>query len=566
MIMTVAKSKSAKLRLYTEEAPKPAPKPAEAIASLPDVLRDFGRATGWSLEFTLANSGRATSDVEFAPKGKKESAAGKKSAATGKKESATGNKKSLSWSAPVTPGVGAPLGHLRLDLTEEAAASCAVESARALALSLAGMIGEMMQTRHALWQREAELAAGIPLVPHDAEEKHLAARLEAVLRGGSEAVDCQAAALYLLDDATSHLKMRLCWGLPLDRLVAPARPLKGAVADLEALLGHAVVIEDSDVLRHWNVPEEFPAAVCVPVSTSTTLLGTLWIFSAKRRDFSSRQTNLLEIIAGRLAADLEREILLRDAVAAAEVKRQLFAAERLQSNQLPTISPLLDGWQLAGWTTQVDGLGGDFHDWFCLRNGLLAVAVGHAMNRGVEAALAAGGMKAALRAHGQYCREAQQTLKRLNLTTWTGSAGDQHGSLFFGLIQTSTGQICCASAGQPSVLRIRPDGWESLSRVSPQLGESPESDYEQNAWELQPGEVLVVFTEGVRDAANQTGAVLGEAGVAEALLGRLDLSAEELAASVRSRLEDASGSSVSRDRTVLVVKRKCLTTGAAPVH
>ena len=123
---------------------------------------------------------------------------GQESAATGKKESATGNKKSLSWSAPVTPGVGAPLGHLRLDLTEEAAASAPLESARALASSLAGMIGEMLQTRHALWQREAELAAGVPLVaprrrrtstwPPDLRPSSAAAR---------EAVDCQAAALYL---------------------------------------------------------------------------------------------------------------------------------------------------------------------------------------------------------------------------------------------------------------------------------------------------------------------------------------------------------------------------------
>ena len=210
----------------------------------------------------------------------------------------------------------------------------------------------MIATRHALWQREAELAAGVPLVAHAEEEKHLAARLEAVLRGGTEAVDCQAAALYLLDDATSQLKMRSCWGLPLDRLAAPARPLKGAVADLEALLGHAVVIEDTDVLRHWNVPEEFPAAVCVPVSTSTTLLGTLWIFCREAAGFhlaADERVGDRRRTAGRR---LEREILLREAVAAAEVKRQLLAAERLQSNQLPTISPLLDGWQLAGWTTQ----------------------------------------------------------------------------------------------------------------------------------------------------------------------------------------------------------------------
>ena len=165
-------------------------------------------------------------------------------------------------------------------------------------------------------------------------------------------------------------------------------------------------------------------------------------------------------------------------------------------------------------------MGGDFHDWFCLPDGLLAVAAGHAMDRGIEAALAAAAMKAALRAHGQYYREAQQTLRRLNLTMWTGSAGDHHGTLFFGLIQTSTGQINCASAGQPGVLLLRPDGWQSLSQVAPRLGESPEAEYEQHGYQLQPGETLVIFTEGVRDAADAQGCPLGEAGVAEALLGR----------------------------------------------
>ena len=76
----------------------------------------------------------------------------------------------------------------------------------------------------------------------------------------------------------------------------------------------------------------------------------------------------------------------------------------------------------------------------------------------------------------------------------------------------------------------------------------------------------MIFTEGVRDAADQAGSVFGEAGVAEALSGRLDFSAEELAVFVRSRLEDASASFASRDRTVLVVKRKCLTGGAGPVN
>ena len=499
----------------------------ESIGSLPEVLRAFQRATGWSLQYVTGPEPKSSAE--------------------------------LSWTAPIKPGVGAPVGHVRLAAIEGNSAqrtSVDRESARALASSLAGMLEELMQVRGALREREAELAAGVPLVPQANSEGHLATRLESVLRGGAQAIGCHAAALYLLDEATSKLKLRSCWGLPLDRLTAPARPLQGAVADLEALLGHAVVLEDTNVMRHWNVPEDFPAAACVPVSTPTTILGTLWVFSNEKRDLNDHQTNILEVVAGRVAADLEREMLLNEGVAAAELKTQVAAAERLQRNQLPTISPILDDWDLAGWTAQAGSLGGDLHDWFCLPDGLLAVALGHAMNQGVEAALASSALKAALRAHGQYYREAQQTLKRLNLTLWTGSAGDQHATLFYGLIETMTGRVCCASAGQPGVLLVGPMGWQSFSHTSAKLGESPESDYEQFGCELHPGELLVLFTEGVRNAMDADGRVLGEAGVAELLQGNLHLSAAELVGLVRGRLEASTGSSPRLDRTVLVVRRR----------
>ncbi len=74
-------------------------------------------------------------------------------------------------------------------------------------------------------------------------------------------------------------------------------------------------------------------------------------------------------------------MLWQEGFAAAEIKKQIAAAERMQRNQLPSVAPLLDGWDLAGWTAQAEALGGDFHDWFCLPDGLLAVAVGHAMDR-----------------------------------------------------------------------------------------------------------------------------------------------------------------------------------------
>jgi serine phosphatase RsbU (regulator of sigma subunit) len=423
-----------------------------------------------------------------------------------------------------------------------------------LAGSIAELLGELLQTRHVLWRREAELAAGVPLVPHPEEQKHLAARLEAVLRAGAEAVGGDAIALYLLNEATSELKLRCSWGLPFDRLVAPPRPLQGAVADLEALLGHAVVLDQEHVMRIWNTPEDFATAVCVPVSTPAVLLGTLWIFCNERRDFNDRDTNILEVIAGRLASDLEREMLLRAGTDGAKLQKQLAAAERLQQNELPAIAPLLDGWNVAGWTAQAEAVGGAFHDWFCLPHGLLAVTVGKAAEQGVAGALTANSAKTAVRAHARYHRQSERILQQVNLTLWTGSAGDRHASLFCGLIETATGRVCCASAGQVSALWLRADGWQSLSRSGLHLGESPEAEFEQFGHELQPGEALVIFTDSLRDAADGKARPLGEAGMAEALQGKLHLSAEELVAAARDALGAHAVAPDRHDLSVLVVK------------
>ena len=110
----------------------------------------------------------------------------------------------------------------------------------------------------------------------------------------------------------------------------------------------------------WNMPEDFPAAVCVPVSTPTTLLGTLWVFCNEKRDFNDRETNIVEVVAGRLASDLEREMLLRAGTDGAELQKQVAAAERLQRNELPTISPLLEGWSVAVGRARPRGLGERF--------------------------------------------------------------------------------------------------------------------------------------------------------------------------------------------------------------
>jgi len=527
--MPVARSASHHLKLYTERSPKVERPPIEAIGSRPGALRAFQDMTGWSLRYL-----------------------------PGAEPQQTGER---IWTIAVKPGEGSPPGYLRLEPLDSAdgagpsGKAVRFETARALASSIAGMLDELQKTRHVLWQREAELAAGVPLVPATDEESHLAEKLQTTLRGAAEAVDCQAAALYLIDEGTTELKMRSCWGLPFDRLMAPARKMKGELADLEALLGHAVVMENTAMMPGWKSPEDFASAVCVPVASATTLLGTLWVFGTEEHDFTDQQVHIIEIVAGKLASDLEREMLLREGMDGAVMKKQWTAAERLQRNQLPAISPMLDDWDISAWAAQGQELGGAFYDWFCLPGGLMALTLGDAMDRGLEAAMTASAVKAAARSHGQYHRQAEKVLQQVNLTLWTGSAGDQYSDMFYGLIETGTGRVCYGMAGKPSVVLLKQDEWKSLGHISPPLGESPETDYESFGYELKPGEALLIFNEGFRSAADKQGRALEESGLAELLSANMHLSADQMTSMARECLRLHAASPDQDDVAIVVVKR-----------
>ena len=387
------------------------------------------------------------------------------------------------------------------------------------------------------------------------EKGGLAERLEAALRAGAEAVGCEIAALYVLDEETTELRLQSSCGMPVEQFSSPVRPLQGALADLEALLGHAVVLNDERLLAVWNAPEDFPTAVCIPVSSPTTLLGTLWVFSRQRRDFNDRETNVLEVVAGRLAADLERESLQEAAAEAVAMQRQMAAAERLQRNELPSVAPMLDGWDVAGATVQAEQVGGAFHDWFSLPKGLLAMAVGRATEQGIAGAWTATTAKTALRCHARYQRQSESVLPQTNLTLWTGAAGDRHASLMSVILETATGRIHCASAGNPSIVLVRDDGWESFSRTSTMLGESPDAQFEQYICQLQPGETLALFTDSFREAIDTQGRAWGEADIADIIQTQCDLSASELVGAIQTAFE-ARTAGRAGDRSILVVKRR----------
>ena len=426
--------------------------------------------------------------------------------------------------------------------------------AKQFAEGLATTMTEMQRMRTCLWQKEAELATNIPFIARD-EEAHLAERLEAVLSSSLDAVGGHSAALYLLDDSTSFLNLRSACNLPAERFLEPPRNLDNSLADLEALAGHAVVLEDTSLLPHWKCPESYPSAVCIPVSTSTMPLGTMWVFSDHQRDFDDRDKNLLEVIAGRIAAELEREILLQSENESRQLQQQLDIVATRQSHQLPNIKPLVDGWDLAAWTSQAESAGGDFHDWSILEGGRLAVTVGDAEGRQLDAAMTATSLASAVKSHSRYSHDAEQLIHRANHTLWTTSAGDRYASLAYAVIDPSIGSLDAAHVGNMLGLLVKRNGNAQLWGKTDLLGASPEIDVELANRVMAPSDTLVLLSSGVKTSLLKGIGPTAIEQLSEIIREHRELPSEKIIASIREHIEKA-GCPVARDQTVLVVRRR----------
>lgn len=458
----------------------------------------------------------------------------------------------VDWSMPLEDAV-TEFGQLRLLPAKSAEAALPLQRVQPLAEAVGRMTNEWLKAHSALWQREAELAAGIPVTLQPADRQKLARQLESVLRGGAQAIDCQAAALYLLDDATSHLKLRAGWKLPRSRFCEEPRPLRGSVADLEALIGQAVALEDTALLPHWKVPENYPAALCVPVSTNSTPLGTLWFFANKTRDFSPEQVHMAEIVSGRLAAELEREVLVRNGLKQRDPDINGQTVARWQQEMQPQISPLVDGWQLAADSGQVEQVRDQFHDWCILPDGRIAVAIGHAEGPLSDTVLTCTNLHIAWRSHATHPHKARQMLDRLNESLWTHSTGNRLASMFYVMIDPESGHMEYACAGQIHCLACGPHAEiDPLTDDNPQLGLDPDYRYHQVDRELSPGHSLVLFTRGHLTPLDEELCDPDECRVAELLQKHGNSSAEE---QVQAVTDELGATSLQQQRTVLVAQR-----------
>lgn len=372
--------------------------------------------------------------------------------------------------------------------------SVPMDKAQDLLMAIERLVERLDRAEEVIRRQEAELATAVLVTSHPDRQKETADRLESILESTSRSIGAVAAAVYLLDDATSNLKMRSCYGLPRKKLATPPRELRGSLADLEALLGNAVLLTDIEMMPEWPSPEPFGAALVVPIGTSTMPHGTIWFWSENPRSYSPTEVEVANLAAGRVMAEIEQSILGHEVSRSREVQKQIDTASLTQASMLPDTQILHEDFDISGWTHQVNGLGGAFHHWDVVPNGLMTFAIGRASQGGPEGSIVATSSLAMIRTLWSQGSNPSQILRAINDLNW--SMVDADWKIAMSLLQfnpvTGYGSLCNAGEMQTFIVSCR--GFRPIGSPQPVVGAQPDSQFHVSRFILQPGEILVSYT------------------------------------------------------------------------
>lgn len=346
-------------------------------------------------------------------------------------------------------------------------------------------------------QQEAQLATGLGVGVKKDEAEILASRFSESLHRAVELTGSDAAALYLLDDTTSQLKMRACWGMSTAALAKPPRELRGALADLEALLGNAVLLENTELASEWNCPENYAAAMCVPIGSPTMPHGTLWLWSDHVRDFGSADIDAAKAACDKILVDIERSVLADEVLRTRGLDRQIDAASLIQASRLPHGSqPLHSDYEVGGWTFQGQSLGGNFHTWTINRQQQLCAALGAAATHGTAGALVATSVQTVVETCWNTNHKPHQILRKANDILWEAE-GDWRCSLCYLQIHPQSGSTQLAMAGDLQGFLIGSRGFRTLGSTPTRLALQPDTKFQNQQLYLEAGELLLIASADV---------------------------------------------------------------------
>jgi len=308
--------------------------------------------------------------------------------------------------------------------------------------------------------------------------------------------------------------------------------------------------------RYLNVHTETRSELVVPLASKGRVVGVVDLESTQPGYFTEYHQRFLMTLASRIASSLvNAELYAQVAENESRLGREMKIAREIQRQLMPDEVPVIPPLQMAVLFKPVAQLGGDLYDWIAYDDGRLAIVIGDVAGKGAPAALYGALSSGVIRTRAGRKYPPGQMLELVNKTLYQRPIEGQYVAVTYAIYDPKTRTVTLSNSGLPYPLLVRAGQPTFLDVGGIPLGLFPDSQYEETALELQPGDTLVFYSDGVVEMRNDNGDEFGLRRLAETVRQNHDKTAEEIVKSVSAALADFIGRiRPSDDRTMVVVK------------
>jgi PAS domain S-box-containing protein len=291
-----------------------------------------------------------------------------------------------------------------------------------------------------------------------------------------------------------------------------------------------------------------------PIQNGGKVLGVMEFFS---REIRPPDLDLLQMMSG-ISSHISQFIERRQAEQALLGRAREFAVARsIQLGILPKVLPHFAGFALGGVSHPAKETGGDYLDFFPLSDGSLGLAIGDASGHGLGAALVMAETRAFLRARATTDTDVGQVLTLINRQLTTDLPTGHFVTLFFARLDGQSRTLTYSSAGHwPGyILDARGELRQLLKSTNFPLGIVPTAEFPVSPpVTLRPGDVILLMTDGILEAASPDGEMFGQDRVLDVIRACRGDSPDAIITSLLGAVSTFSSETQADDMTAIIVK------------
>ena len=336
-----------------------------------------------------------------------------------------------------------------------------------------------------------------------------------------------------------------------------------AVRDRVLNTGVSVLVRDTsadDALRDRRsiVEQNIRTLMAVPLQTRDEIIGIIYVDSPSLlREFTRDDLNLLTVMANVAAIRIEHTRFAEAERARQLLARDLEQAAEIQRGFLPGVAPAVRGLDVAGHNAPCRTVGGDYYDFFPYENNRIAMVLGDVSGKGMPASLLMMGLQARVQVLIEEPKSLADVMTRLNRITSANCPANRFITLFFCILNGETGELTFCNAGHNPPIIVRADGTHAqLKGGGPVVGILPFIEYKEFHAQLEVGDALVIYSDGVTEATDPKGEEFEIEGLADVVAAHRQSCAADIIAEVNKGLTLYTAGAPPADDVTLIVARR----------